>query len=74
MPEILTYPDESVPRYTDPTVAYNTGYNDGQREERDVWQKALADLEIELLHDEWATTLSRFCGRLKQLRDKLALR
>ena len=34
----------SVPEYQDPTVAYNSGYNDGQREEREVWQRALARL------------------------------
>ena len=62
------------PKYVDPTVAYNSGYNDGRREERDVWQKALAEFEVALLHDEWATSLPRFCGRLKELRDKLATR
>ena len=63
-----------TPKYENPEVAYNTGYNDGQREEREVWVKSLADLEVELLRAEWANTLPRFCGKLKQLRDKLSLR
>jgi hypothetical protein len=63
-----------TPKYENPVVAYNTGYNDGQREEREVWQKELVDLEVSLLHDEWATSLPRFCGKLKRLRERLAVR
>ena len=53
--------------YQDPTVAYNTGYNDGQREERVALLKALAAFEISVLSDGDCRTMPQVCGRLKKL-------
>jgi len=57
----------SEPRYEDPTVAYNTGYNDGQREERDALLKALAAFEVSVLVSETSLTPPMICGQLKKL-------
>ena len=53
--------------YQDPTVAYNTGYNDGQREEREALLYALAAFEISVLSDGDCRTMPQVCGRLKRL-------
>ena len=53
--------------YQDPTVAYNTGYNDGQREERGALLNALAAFEISVLSDGDCRTMPQVCGRLKRL-------
>jgi hypothetical protein len=57
----------SAPHYEDPTVAYNTGYNDGGREERVAILKALEAFEIEVLMSERHLTPPMICGMLKRL-------
>jgi hypothetical protein len=69
--------NDSEPKYQDPTVAYNTGYNDGQREEREVWLKELADFEIATLagvEPLGEHPIPEMMGRLKQLTRKLSAR
>lgn len=63
----------SEPKYTDPTVAYNTGYNDGQREERDALLKALAAFEVSTLCDEklHCSGLPMVMGRFARFRREL---
>ena len=58
--------------YEDPVVAYNSGYNDGQREERDALLNALAAFEIAVLSDGDCRTMPQVCGRLKRLRTEMA--
>ena len=58
--------------YEDPVVAYNSGYNEGQREERDAILRALAAFEISVLTDDRCNTTPQVCGRLKRLRDEMA--
>ena len=61
----------SEANYENPKVAYNTGYNDGQREEREDLLNAIAAFEISLLNEERHITLPQICGRLTKLRAEL---
>jgi hypothetical protein len=62
----------SEPKYIDPTVAYNTGYNDGQREENVRLCKEIEQFELQLLHQNRDFTTPQFCGALSKLRRKLS--
>ncbi len=62
-----------TPKYVDPVVAYNTGYNDGQRQEREALLKALAAFEVSTLADDKlaCSGLPLVMGRLARLRREL---
>lgn len=63
-----------IPKYENPEVAYNTGYNDGQREERDALLKALEAFEFSTLADDKLSCsgLPQVMGRLARLRREMA--